>query len=262
MRSLHIILGTLSAYLSASVIGATPSFPSCNIPSLSPSSPLPSQKMQSNETVKPNQPAYYGSSQTALLVMDYFNMLVDMAKDPQRQALIDSVNLLLATARKNKVPIIHCLLDASIDPPPTSKIYDQWFSANKPALQANPSLAQEYAEFAPPGNITHRLESVSHRVAGPRSAFINKSLLPFLREDLGVKSLILGGIGTSGVVLGTATQGTDEGFIVSVVKEAVWDPNAQVNQDLLDVVFPVSAWVVSAEEAVGYMKNDSEECDG
>lgn len=188
--------------------------------------------------------------------MDYLNILVDMMANPERQTLIDSVNLLLATARKNKVPIIHCLIDSNIDPPSTSKIYEQWFTTNKPAFEANPKLAQEYAEFAPPANITGRLESVSHRLPGPRSAFINKDLLPFLREDLGVKSLILGGIGTSGVVLGTALQGTDEDFIVTVVEDAVWDPNAQVNRDLLDVVFPVSAWVVSTKEAVGYMKRD------
>ncbi|KAF3058322.1 putative isochorismatase hydrolase protein [Daldinia childiae] len=213
--------------------------------------------MPRNETTRPNQPAYYGSSQTALLVMDYLNMLVDMMASPERQALIDSVNLLLATARKNKVPIIHCLIDTSIDPPPTSKIYEQWFTVNKPAIEANPELVEEYADFAPPpGNIAGPLESVSHRLPGPRSAFINKSLLPFLREHLGVKSLILGGIGTSGVVLGTALQGTDEDFIVTVVEDAVWDPNAQVNRDLLDVVLPVSAWVVSTEEAVGYMKRD------
>lgn len=212
--------------------------------------------MPRNETARPNQPAYYGSSQTALLVMDYLNILVDMMTNPERQTLIDSVNLLLATARKNKVPIIHCLIDSNIDPPPTSKIYEQWFTVNKPAIEVNPEIAEEYAEFTPPANVTGRLESVSHRLPGPRSAFINRDLLPFLREDLGVKSLILGGIGTSGVVQGTALQGTDEGFIVTVVEEAVWDPNAQVNRDLLDVVFPVSAWVVSTEEAVGYMKGD------
>ncbi|OTA59941.1 Isochorismatase hydrolase [Hypoxylon sp. EC38] len=256
MRSLHIILGALSAYLGASVVGATLPFLSRNTLSLSLSPPLPTQKIPRNETVRPNQPAYYGPSQTALLVMDYLNMLANMMADPERHTLIDSVNLLLATARKNRVPIIHCLIDTSIDPPPMSKIYEQWFTVNKPALEADPELAEEYAEFAPPGNITGRLESVSHRLPGPRSAFINKDLLPFLREYLAVKSLILGGIGTSGVVLGTALQGTDEDFIVAVVEDAVWDPNAQVNQDLLDVVFPVSAWVVSTEEAVGYMKRD------
>lgn len=203
----------------------------------------------------PNQPEYYGPSQTALLFLDYQNVLVNMITDQEeRTKLIESAKKLLATARKNKVAVIHCLIDTKIDPPPTSKIYDQWFTIHKPALEATPELAEEYSEFAPTGNSTDGHEIVSLRLPGPRSAFVNKDLLPLLRNKLGVTSLILGGIATSGAIIGTALQGIDEDFVVTVVEDAVWDPNQQVHRNLLDVVLPVSAYVVSTKEAVGYME--------
>lgn len=202
----------------------------------------------------PNHPSYYGPSETALLFLDYQNILFDMIPEEEtRQAVIDSAKALLATARRKHLNIIHCLIDVTIDPPPTSKIYEQWFTVNKPVLEAFPELADEYYELAPIENSPARHESVSLRIPGPRSAFAAKDLLPLLRDELGVTSLILGGIATSGAILGTAIQGTDEDFVVTVVEDAIWDPDQQVHSDLVDVVFPVSGYVASTEEAIGFM---------
>lgn len=52
---------------------------------------------------------------------------------------------------------------------------------------------------------------------------------------------------------GTATHGTDVGFVVTVVGDACWDPDAHVHDCLVNTVFPSLAWVASVEEAVGYM---------
>ncbi|ETS87764.1 hypothetical protein PFICI_01592 [Pestalotiopsis fici W106-1] len=117
-----------------------------------------------------------------------------MIKDEKvQQSLIDSVKELLVTARKHSVPIIDCLIDTSIDPPPTSKIC--------------------------------------------------------------AKSLILGVIATSGAVISTAMQAIDEGFVVTVVRDAIWDPDEQVNRILLYVLLPGSGYVVSTADAVGFMQN-------
>ncbi|KAG8162305.1 hypothetical protein KVR01_008070 [Diaporthe batatas] len=224
------------------------------------SSPLPPQTRDHQNTdimsraAKANQPEYYGPSQTALLFLDYQNVLFAMIPDEvTRQGVLNSAKQLLDTARNSNAVIIHCLIDTNIDPPPTSKIYDQWFQINKPALQANPELAKEHPELAPPSKSTNARELVSLRLPGPRSAFVNKDLLPLLQRKLGIKSLIIGGIATSGAVIGTALQGIDEGFVTTVVRDAVWDPNQQVHEDLLNVVLPVSGYVVSTQEAVGYL---------
>ncbi|CAG9942806.1 unnamed protein product [Clonostachys rosea f. rosea IK726] len=205
-------------------------------------------------TAKPNQPQYYGPSETALLFLDYQNVLFSMITDESvKKSVLDSAKTLLASARQNKVPIIHCLINTKLDPPPTSKIYEQWSTIHKPLLEANLDLAKEHPDLAPNGSATGH-ESTSLRVPGPRSALLNKDLITTLRKELGVTSLILGGIATSGAIIGTALQGIDEDFVVTVVRDAVWDPNSQVASHLLDVVLPVSGYVVSTSVAVSYMQ--------
>lgn len=192
---------------------------------------------------------------TALLFLDFLNILVNMIPDEDvRRNLIDSPKQLLATAHKYKVPIIHCTVDIDLDPAPTAKIYEDWFSVNKPAFESQPELFEEYPDLEPTRNSTGGYENVSLRVAGSSFAFINKELLPLIRENLGVTSLIIGGIATSGAVIGTALQGIDENLVVTFVKDAVWDPNQQVHKDILDVVLPSSAYVVSTMEAVHYLR--------
>lgn len=171
-----------------------------------------------------------------------------------RQNLIDSAKQLLATARRYKVSIIHCTVDIDLDPAPTTKIYEDWLSVNKPTFKAQPELVEEYPDLAPTKNSTGGYETVSLRVDGSRSALVNKDLLPLIRQALGVTSLIIGGIATSGAVIGTALQGIDENFVVTDVRDAVWDPNQQVHEDILDVVLPSSADVVSTMEAVRYLR--------
>lgn len=203
-----------------------------------------------------SNPSHYPPHQTALLLLDYQIILTNMISDEDtRQSLIKSAKALLSTAREARIPIIHCLADTKLDPPQTGKIYEDWITIHKPNFEAMPSLATEHAELAPinsPG--PHGHESISLRPPGYRSALIVKDLVSLLREDLGVTHLILGGIATSGAVLGTATHGTDLDFVVTVVEEAVWDPNEQVHRGLLNVVFPNLAWVSSTEEALKYMK--------
>jgi hypothetical protein len=46
---------------------------------------------------------------------------------------------------------------------------------------------------------------------------------------------------------------TDIGFVVTVVKNAYWDPNGQVHEDMIRTVIPSLAYVVSAEKAGGCM---------
>ncbi|RYP56100.1 hypothetical protein DL771_012163 [Monosporascus sp. 5C6A] len=207
-------------------------------------------------TKDPWKPSSYSPSKTALLLLDYENAHIDMIQDPKRkETLIDSAKKLLFTARKNNVAVVHCLMDTATDPPTTSKGTEKWFSMIKPALSAMPEMAAEYSDFAitaadlPSGG----RESTSFRTPGYLSALVAEGILPLLREKLGVGHLIMGGITTSGPVLGTAMHATDLDFVVTVVEDASWDPDEQVHRALIDTVIPTLAWVSSVEEAVGYM---------
>ncbi|KAI0402784.1 putative hydrolase protein [Xylaria palmicola] len=204
----------------------------------------------------PWSPSSYSPSKTALLLLDYENAHVSMIQNPEeREKVVQSTKRLLTAARENNVAIVHCIMDTTLNPPPTSKGTEKWQSVIKPMLAGHPELVAEYSEFAvaggaPDGDIR---ESTSHRNPAYLSALVAEGLLPLLREKLGVVHLIMSGITTSGPVLGTATHATDLDFVVTVVGEACWDPDEKVHRALLDTVLPVLAWVSTVEEVVGYM---------
>ncbi|KAF7531876.1 hypothetical protein G7054_g8476 [Neopestalotiopsis clavispora] len=201
-----------------------------------------------------SKPEGYPPSKTALLLLDYQNALLDMIQDETtKKELVDSAEKLLKAARKNKVAIFHCTMDIGLDPPPTNKTSEAWHTLLKSKLAGKPGSGAECAELAPPTNADtdgggH--EKVSERPPGYRSALVGKGLLATLRNELGVQHLILGGIATSGAVLGTATHATDLDFVVSVVEDACWDPEEEVHRALIDNVIPSLAWVLPVKEAV------------
>ncbi|KAI0205135.1 putative hydrolase protein [Astrocystis sublimbata] len=206
---------------------------------------------------EPWKPSSYGPSKTALLLLDYENAHVNMIpSSEEREKVVQSAKRLLTVARENNVAIVHCLMDTTYDPPPTSKGSEKWQSMIKPMLAANPDMVAEYSELASTnskvadGDVR---ESTSHRNPAHLSALSAEGLLPLLREKLGITHLIISGITTSGPVLGTATHATDLDFVVTVVGEACWDPDEKVHHALLDTVLPILAWVLTVEEVIGYM---------
>ncbi|KAK8080186.1 hypothetical protein PG997_008004 [Apiospora hydei] len=200
------------------------------------------------------KPSSYPLSETALLLLDYQNVLVNMIQDQdQKNKLINSAKTLLDTARQSNVTIVHCLIDTAQDPPLTNKATELWATVHRPLLASTPDSGAEYRDLAPPANAdTSGKESVSVRPPGYRFVLVADGIVPLLRDGK-IKHLVLGGIATSGAVLGTATHGTDLDFVVTVVGDACWDPNQGVHRALVDAVLPTQAWVASVEEAVRYL---------
>jgi nicotinamidase-related amidase len=62
---------------------------------------------------------------------------------------------------------------------------------------------------------------VFKRPLGIRSAPADEKVVTYLRDELGVRHLILGGIATSGAVMGTMSHAIDIGFVVTVVEDAL-----------------------------------------
>ncbi|KAI0112212.1 putative hydrolase protein [Nemania sp. FL0031] len=218
------------------------------------------------------KPGSYGPSKTALLLLDYENAHVNMIDKPEeREKVIQSTKQLLTAARENNVAIVHCLMDASLDPPPTGKGNENWYSVLKPMVAKHPEMLTEYSEFTAPSDATdggNIRESTSYRNPAYGSALVNEELLLLLRDKLEVKHLIMSGITTSNSVLGTARHATDLGFVVTVVREACWDKkrvhsavhsnahidvHIDVSSVVLDKVLQPLAWVSTVDEAVGYM---------
>ncbi|KAI1108328.1 Isochorismatase hydrolase [Nemania sp. NC0429] len=228
------------------------------------------------------KPSAYPPSKTALLLLDYQNVLLDMVPGARKKAVISAAETLLDAARDNDVVILHCIVDVhNAQPAATSKASATWETQYKPAFFADPHLGAEFAVLAPPAPTpilastpvvalapapvmsrrgsrakTDR-ETVFRRAPGIRSALESGGIVHYLRHEVGVTHLVIGGIATSGAVLGTATHGTDVGFVVTVVADACWDPDAHVHDCLVNTVFPSLAWVASVGEAVSYMENGS-----
>ncbi|KAJ7145564.1 putative hydrolase protein [Mycena epipterygia] len=209
----------------------------------------------STSTKSPNHPSYYSASSTALLVCDYQNMIVAAIEDQATKAkVISSVKSLLDTARAQKLPIIHCLIDTTRGPITTSKLTEQWESRYKPALAAKPFLGHEYAELAPGEDADKEREFTVGRRPGRRSALSSEGIMELLKEKFKVTSLIVCGISSSGVVLSTARHASEEGFVMSVVEDACWDQDAGVHKVMMEKILQTTSWVLGLDEVVGIME--------
>lgn len=198
-----------------------------------------------------NKPTGYPPHKTALLLMDYHNFIVGMIQSPEiKQQVLSKVEKLAAVARKNSVPILHCLVDGTQDPLSTSKATDRWKSQLKPTITSQPELLSEPSELLSDGDFTFT------RRIGVVSAMKSDGMLDFLKEK-GVESLVLCGISTSGVVISTARDATDLGFVVTVVKEGCWDPVDASHQAIMDHVLPMTAWVVDDGKAAQALEGKS-----
>ncbi|KAI0172292.1 hypothetical protein GGR52DRAFT_463545 [Hypoxylon sp. FL1284] len=138
------------------------------------------------------QPSAYPSSKTALLLLDYQNIIVNMIPSPGKEKLINAVETLLAAARKNNIAIIHCIMDTTQDPAATNKVTETWASQYKPVFSANPQLGAEFGGFAPNNCSTDR-ETVFKRAPGIRSGLESEGIVSYLRDKLGAAHLILSG---------------------------------------------------------------------
>ena len=79
------------------------------------------------------------------------------------------------------------------------------------------------------------------------SALKSNGIMELLREHR-IRSLVLCGLSTSGAVLRTAMPATDEGFVVSVVRDACTDPVEGLHDTVMGSVLPSRAHVATAEE--------------
>ncbi|KAJ7125091.1 putative hydrolase protein [Mycena epipterygia] len=206
-------------------------------------------------STSPNHPSYYSASSTALLVCDYQNMILAAIEDEAaKDKVISSVKTLVYTARAQKLPIIHCLLDTTRDPLTTSKLTERWASMYKPTLAAKPFLGHEYAEVSPAEDADKEREVTVGRLPGRVSALSSEGIMELLKEKFKITGLIVCGITSSGVVLSTARHAAEEGFVVSVVEDACWDRDAGVHKVMMENILQTTGWVLGLDEVVGIME--------
>ncbi len=166
----------------------------------------------------------------ALLLLHLQRGIVAPYGEPA-QDTIAQARVALDAARAHEVPVLHVPMVFRPGLPeagpggPASRFVSS-FAEGAPAAEICPELVPQPDE----------LVTVGRRA----SAFAGTDLDIVLRT-LGVDRLVLSGIGTSGVVLGTFIGGADLGYGITVLSDACCDPDPELHAILMERVFPMRA---------------------
>ncbi|KIW73323.1 hypothetical protein PV04_01454 [Phialophora macrospora] len=190
----------------------------------------------------PSSPLSVSPHDTALLLMDYQYMFLGRVGEGAWVSVTNIASRLRDWALEKNIVVFHCLIDISsgTKPPRHIKTSRMW-----KAYEAAPELGREADVLA--ARFPSNLEATFVRLPGSISALESHGLAEALQAT-GVKSLILGGMTTSGCVLSTARAATDRGFIVTVAEDACFDPVPGLHGMLALHVLPMSAHVATSRE--------------
>lgn len=189
------------------------------------------------DRASPASPFHYPASQTALMLMDYQNLTLQMMPAEQRPAIMHNAQGLRDWARNDGVLVLHCLIDTSRAPEAQRKITAERWPALEAALKAHPGIEQEADELKVAGSTAGAVDLASapeitlSRRAGSFTAMHSDGIRDILARR-GIRSLVLAGVSTSGCVLGTARQAADDGFVVTVIEDACGDPVKGMHETL------------------------------
>ena len=176
----------------------------------------------------------------ALLVMDVQNGIVDQISDQSARFLATLADT-LAAARSARIQTIFVRV-AFRGGSPEISAKNLAFSAYlcSDALGEMDRSTQIHAAVAPQlGEVVVTKKRVS--------AFSGSDLNVVLRS-LGIDTLTLTGIATSGVILSTLREAADLDYVLTVLRDGCLDRDEEVHRVLMDKVFPRQASVVLAAE--------------
>ena len=209
---------------------------------LAPGSSLPADQAKPPAAPAPAAPTL-DAKQTAVLVMDYQNDIVDLLPAQEREPLLDRAVSLVAGARQAGLPVIYVVVRFREGYPEVSAQNPLFASLKQTGLlrEGTPG-AEIHARVAPkPGEVV-----VTKRRVG---AFSTTDLETVLRAK-GIHTLVLAGIATSGVVLSTVRWAADMDYQQVVVADACADRDPEVHRVLTEKVFRGQATTVSTAAAL------------
>lgn len=175
--------------------------------------------------------------------MDLQNGIVSRLSSDKAKSLLTVLANAATAARKAKIQVIYVRV-AFRDGMPEISQRNQSFSnlASSATMGETDNATQIHPDISPlPGDII----VVKRRV----SAFIGSDLEVVLRS-LGIDSLVLSGIATSGVVLSTLRQAADLDFALTVLEDGCADMDPEVHRVLVEKVYPRQAKVTTTSEWV------------
>jgi nicotinamidase-related amidase len=137
--------------------------------------------------------------------------------------------------------LIHVLIDTSEPPSPTCKDATRYQTIISALKSSNTTV--EPAELLADAE---REKMTFTRQAGHISALESPGLMELLARK-GIGSLLLAGLSTSGCVLRTALQATDEEFVVTVIRDGCADATEGLHDMLMDRIVNGRGYVCTAD---------------
>jgi nicotinamidase-related amidase len=177
---------------------------------------------------------------TALLTLDFQKGIIGMVKGAED--VIGSASRVVDCARKKQFKIIHVGLGFEEGHPevPDDSYFGTRVKKNNLFVKGTPSVEFHEAIIRPEDLIVYK-----QRV----SAFTENQLDLILRS-LKIENLVFFGISTSGIALSTIRRAFDLDYKCTVIKDACFDPDAEVHRVLTEKVFPNQGTVLTAEAFV------------
>jgi nicotinamidase-related amidase len=166
--------------------------------------------------------------------MDFQAGFLDLFDDPSD--VVAGAARALAAFRADDRPVVHLRVTFPPDAPPApeaNRMFGQGFRGRM--VEGTADVAVPEALRPRPGEPV-----VTRPRTGP---FAGSALAPTLR-GLGVDGLVLAGVSTSGVVASTVCAAADEDLRLTVLADAVDDPDPDLHRALLEGLFPQHAAVV------------------
>lgn len=181
---------------------------------------------------------------TAVLSMDLQIPITDIYLKEDGEFLERTAQL-MKSARDRQIRIIHAKIGFRAGVPEVGSDNPLYGTVKSFVEQHDMSI---HPEVGPVG------EEVV--IAKPRTSAFTGTALDMILRAQGIKTLVLFGISTSGVVLSTLLQASDADYQTIVIKDCCADLDAEVHNCLIDKVFPQTpmATVLSAAEFVDLLK--------
>lgn len=195
----------------------------------------------------PSSPLAYGPSQTALLLLDFQNVVVGMCGEDGKAALAKA-KIMRDWALSKDIFVLHSIGDVHNEPRSTAKGRERVKGLLEMA-KANPEIGYESPEIAADTSDQGGKagELVVKKQLGNVSGLKSRGAMEALRER-DIKSLIVCGLSTSGAALRTSIGATDEGFIVTVIEDGCADRVEGLHEMMVKHAMPMSTHVSTAED--------------
>ena len=190
--------------------------------------------------------AQFDQTKTAVLSMDLQAGIVSIYTKDDKENFLARVSRVLDWARINKYQVIHVRVGFRLGLPEVSS-HNPFFASIKNSPQHQQLFQGSIGEIHPHiSPLPNEVVIIKHRI----NAFFGTDLDMILRAN-GIDTLILMGIATSGVVLSTTLDASDNDYRIFVVSDCCADLDPELHSMLLEKFLPQRATVLKAADLIG-----------